>query len=103
MTADDFAARLKDTGRNDDCPCGSGKKYKKCCLHSDEQKQSASMAKTQKDAADKAAKEKEESEKDGSARTPEPKVPRQESHGPAAQYHGPGSVARQYNTPRKAQ
>jgi uncharacterized protein len=18
-------------GRNDDCPCGSGKKYKKCC------------------------------------------------------------------------
>ena len=19
------------TGRNDDCPCGSGKKYKKCC------------------------------------------------------------------------
>jgi hypothetical protein len=22
-------------GRNDPCPCGSGKKYKKCCLHSD--------------------------------------------------------------------
>lgn len=21
------------TGRNDPCPCGSGKKYKKCCLH----------------------------------------------------------------------
>lgn len=21
-----------DTGRNDPCPCGSGKKYKKCCL-----------------------------------------------------------------------
>lgn len=20
-------------GRNDNCPCGSGKKYKKCCLH----------------------------------------------------------------------
>ena len=20
------------TGRNDQCPCGSGKKYKKCCL-----------------------------------------------------------------------
>jgi uncharacterized protein len=28
-----FAPRLKDpkTGRNDACPCGSGKKYKKCC------------------------------------------------------------------------
>ncbi len=24
--------RFKDVGRNDPCPCGSGKKYKKCCL-----------------------------------------------------------------------
>jgi tetratricopeptide (TPR) repeat protein len=24
------------TGRNDPCPCGSGKKYKKCCLARDE-------------------------------------------------------------------
>lgn len=24
--------KFKDTGRNDKCPCGSGKKYKKCCL-----------------------------------------------------------------------
>jgi len=23
----------KKVGRNDPCPCGSGKKYKKCCLH----------------------------------------------------------------------
>jgi uncharacterized protein YecA (UPF0149 family) len=22
----------KNIGRNDTCPCGSGKKYKKCCL-----------------------------------------------------------------------
>lgn len=22
----------KEPGRNDSCPCGSGKKYKKCCL-----------------------------------------------------------------------
>lgn len=22
----------KEVGRNDDCPCGSGKKYKKCCI-----------------------------------------------------------------------
>jgi preprotein translocase subunit SecA len=22
----------KDIGRNDPCPCGSGKKYKQCCL-----------------------------------------------------------------------
>jgi hypothetical protein len=24
--------QLVDTGRNDPCPCGSGRKYKKCCL-----------------------------------------------------------------------
>lgn len=23
---------LKKIGRNEPCPCGSGKKYKKCCL-----------------------------------------------------------------------
>jgi uncharacterized protein YecA (UPF0149 family) len=27
---DRIAAKI---GRNDRCPCGSGKKYKKCCLH----------------------------------------------------------------------
>jgi SEC-C motif len=31
----DALARLK-TARNDFCPCGSGKKYKKCCLATDE-------------------------------------------------------------------
>lgn len=24
--------RMAKTGRNDSCPCGSGKKFKKCCL-----------------------------------------------------------------------
>jgi len=24
-------------GRNDSCPCGSGKKYKKCCMLKDQQ------------------------------------------------------------------
>lgn len=26
--------REYNIGRNDECPCGSGKKYKKCCLES---------------------------------------------------------------------
>jgi tetratricopeptide (TPR) repeat protein len=39
----DFAATCDDAqaviniGRNAPCPCGSGKKYKKCCLAKDEQ------------------------------------------------------------------
>ena len=27
-----FVNPFRDVGRNDPCPCGSGKKYKKCCL-----------------------------------------------------------------------
>lgn len=29
---------MKKIGRNDPCPCGSGKKYKQCCLRKDESK-----------------------------------------------------------------
>lgn len=29
---------MDKVGRNDPCPCGSGKKYKKCCLPADEEK-----------------------------------------------------------------
>jgi uncharacterized protein len=31
-TSQSFVAPLKTIGRNDPCPCGSGKKFKKCCL-----------------------------------------------------------------------
>jgi len=31
----------KKVGRNDPCPCGSGKKYKHCCLHSEKTKEDA--------------------------------------------------------------
>jgi len=27
----DAAAAARKVGRNDPCPCGSGRKYKKCC------------------------------------------------------------------------
>lgn len=30
-------------GRNDPCPCGSGKKYKKCCLPKDNAKECADL------------------------------------------------------------
>ena len=36
MVESDFHDRLKNTGRNDPCPCGSGKKYKMCHLIADE-------------------------------------------------------------------
>ncbi|HEY5039869.1 MAG TPA: SEC-C metal-binding domain-containing protein [bacterium] len=53
MADNDWQARLK-TGRNEDCPCGSKKKYKKCHLQADEKAQSAVLSKTNADAAEKA-------------------------------------------------
>jgi hypothetical protein len=41
-------------GRNDPCPCGSGKKYKHCCLRKDED----AARKARSDAAEKLAAEK---------------------------------------------
>ena len=35
---------MATTGRNRPCPCGSGKKYKLCCLPADEQRQAAQRA-----------------------------------------------------------
>src|SRR5215211_3800859 len=32
---DSVRSKMK-VGRNDPCPCGSGKKYKKCCLEKDQ-------------------------------------------------------------------
>jgi hypothetical protein len=45
MNTSDYAQRLKETGRNDLCPCGSGKKYKACHLPEDEAARSAELAK----------------------------------------------------------
>jgi len=39
MEESNFHDRLKNTGRNDLCPCGSGKKYKMCHLDADEHMQ----------------------------------------------------------------
>ena len=36
ILSDTFIRAEPKVGRNDPCPCGSGKKYKKCCLDADE-------------------------------------------------------------------
>ena len=28
-----LSGQIKKIGRNEPCPCGSGKKYKNCCMH----------------------------------------------------------------------
>lgn len=40
---------MSKIGRNDPCPCGSGKKYKKCCLPKEQQRSVAGRRKDDTD------------------------------------------------------
>jgi len=42
-------------GRNDPCPCGSGRKYKQCCLEKDEAETRAAYAKAAAEAPEPSA------------------------------------------------
>jgi hypothetical protein len=44
------ATLVHDLGRNDTCHCGSGRKYKHCCLDKDEALAQAARAKAETDA-----------------------------------------------------
>lgn len=55
--AAEAARRLKEAGRNDPCPCGSGRKYKKCHLAADEAAEATRLAKEAEEARRKAEKE----------------------------------------------
>jgi hypothetical protein len=64
MSDADYEARLTSTGRNDSCPCGSGKKYKKCHLDEDQAKRSAALKALEAEAKARAAEKAEEEEGD---------------------------------------
>jgi len=70
VSDDSYSERLKNTKRNDPCPCGSGRKYKKCHLETDEAAQHAATQ-AAKAAADSAAA--------ASAETAEPAATKKES------------------------
>jgi septal ring factor EnvC (AmiA/AmiB activator) len=82
MSTTEAAERLKTAGRNDDCPCGSKKKYKKCHLRADEEAVSKQLAEAQTKADAAAAKDAEAAEADAAAQPggPRPK-PAQASGG----------------------
>jgi hypothetical protein len=61
-------------GRNEPCHCGSGKKYKQCCLSKDEAAERAARAK----AAEKA--EKAEKDEPAAEPTPTKQPPRPPKH-----------------------
>ncbi|HVZ79913.1 MAG TPA: SEC-C metal-binding domain-containing protein [bacterium] len=100
MADQDWQSRIK-TGRNDDCPCGSGKKYKKCHMEADQKAQSEALAKANAEAAKnvKADEHDQDHDRPGHDRP---------GHGHGHNYgssHGPkpGSpVVHQVSAPRKA-
>ena len=98
MAENDYQDRLKNTGRNDPCPCGSGKKYKKCHLDADEQSRSKAIA-TTFTAAQQAAKAAEPGKEEHSSH------PEAGGHkkGPVGGVHQakPGMVTKQVSSPRK--
>jgi hypothetical protein len=93
--------RLRSAGRNDDCPCGSGKKYKKCHLRADEEARSKALseANASKEAEVKA--EMEEAGHEGHGHGPG-EHPKSQQAGPVG---GPPKTPLSHkpmNTPRKA-
>ena len=69
MDESNYLERLKTTGRNDPCPCGSGKKYKKCCLDADHAQEHKALEK----AAEARAAEAAAAEESGEAKDAKPK------------------------------
>ncbi|MBW2454585.1 MAG: SEC-C domain-containing protein [Deltaproteobacteria bacterium] len=69
MSDADYEERLKSTGRNESCPCGSGKKYKKCHLAEDEGKRSAARKALAEEVKARAAKKAEEEEEEADEST----------------------------------
>ena len=103
MPVTDPLERLRSAGRNDDCPCGSGKKYKKCHLRGDEEAASKAlaMANAAADAEAKATAEAEEAGHEGHGHGPG-EHPKSVQAGPAG---GPPKTPMSHkpmNTPRKA-
>ena len=106
MVVNEAAERLRTAGRNDDCPCGSGKKYKKCHLRADEEAASKSLAEgnaAKSKAAEAEAKAAEEAGHEGHGHGPgaHPKAASAAASGLPGVPKGPRSH-KPMNTPRKA-
>lgn len=98
MADQDWQSRIK-TGRNDDCPCGSKKKYKKCHLEADEKAKSQALAKVNAEAAEKAKTEEHDHDHAGHDHHDHPHA-HHEKGGPVRP-HTSTTTARQISAPRK--
>lgn len=93
-----------DIGRNDPCHCGSGKKYKKCCMAKDQASESKSLQENWEKSVAKAKAEAEKNEKEAAKMAKEaPTQTHTPKHAPSStkQQH-PTFVPNQVNLPRKS-
>ena len=93
MSEPEFIQRFRATGRNDDCPCGSGKKYKKCHLREDEAAEHKFMAEQAEARAAATAEEAEtaESESESTGPADQKKAHKGEPKGGSPKPDGRGS------------
>jgi ABC-type Zn2+ transport system substrate-binding protein/surface adhesin len=103
MADNDWQSRLK-TGRNEPCPCGSKKKYKKCHLEADEKANSGALAKINADAAEKVKAEADKHDHEH-GHTHDHDHPHDHAHkhekGGPARPQAPVNAQKQVNAPRK--
>lgn len=100
MADQDWQSRIK-TGRNDDCPCGSHKKYKKCHMEADQKAQSDALAKVNEEAAKNAPADDHEGHDHAGHDHPHAHAHKHEKGGPARP-QAPVNVQKQVSAPRKA-
>ena len=89
-------------GRNEPCHCGSGRKYKQCCLAKDEAAAAKARAKAAKEAEKEAAKAAAEApaEGEGAAAQAPAAAPKHRTHQPWKATNARGFVPRS-TAPRK--
>ena len=100
MSDSDYEVRLKTTGRNDQCPCGSGKKYKKCHLAEDEGTRTATLQALEEEAMAKAKASKDtEGEVDTSGADESTRSTKRQKKQPGSKGRASGGIPK--NIPRR--
>jgi len=100
MADNDWQSRIK-TGRNDDCPCGSKKKYKKCHLQADEKAQSEALAKVNAEAAKNVKADDHDHDHEGHDHHDHPHEHHHHEKGGPSRPHTSSNTAKQISAPRK--
>ena len=86
-------------GRNDPCHCGSGKKYKRCCLAKDQEAERETRAKLAEETAKEAATPSDEDQSKSDAA--EPQQPKRPTEQPWKRASQSNRAVQKFQMPRK--